>query len=467
MEMLKSQHTRTEKARIEELEAKRRQVQDLQSQIKAISNSRDQLQSSLNHQKNEKQKVKRQLATLTEEYNKSIAELELVKHSFAQAQERERAALEQLSAEVAAKKQATNRLQRIESQSSKSPHTASSAISGDDTSMQPMSGRTSLDASLGILPENRANYVILDLETTGFSENDEIVEIALIEIKSTGEVVDRFETTISCYRDSNPRALEVHQLTRADLFLSPSFQDVAHAVANFMHGKILVSHNLSFDLRFLDRAFKGVDGLAVDFGQGVDTLYSGNQRTKASLGDLCGRFNLEYEAHTAMGDAEALLALMMHGYIKPFISGREHEAKAKGLMRPGDCELRPRSAIPVKQANQGKSKLDELISQNGLSLGKGPMITLEDGDKACCSCSTRNSTYRDSLYAKHAELGLLSARSVSAGHKCIVLENLSSETDKALQARRLKIPMIHADDFIACQKGEPLQSWIFLSDSDE
>lgn len=433
----------------------------LKKEVDSLEKSKNDLLKTLCMARDERDILQKKLDEARGRYGDLAAELESAKRDLSVTAAREKEAQENLRSERSARQQAVNAYAHLEAK------VRSTNVSRYEEDLKharlpqrmPISPNSS-EGSRSLLPGNGSNYVIVDVETTGFSGDDEIVEIALIEIDLDGSVIDRFETTVRGSKASSVKALEKHGLAYEALLDSPSFEEVAHAIANFIDGRILIAHNLSFDSRLLGQAFKAVDGLAVDLGRGVDTLYGGSDKRRASLEALCKSIGLDYGAHTAMGDAEALLELLKRGSIKPNFYGRESAVKVSGLLRPGDCELRPRQMIDAEDRLQELTF--EVRSPAPLAVGfkMGPLIALKTGDKVCCSCDSRGSKIRPVLYAKHEALGLVSARSVSVDHKCIVLEDFLSSAGKALQARRLGKPFVRADDFISYQEGELLQTWL-------
>ena len=92
--------------------------------------------------------------------------------------------------------------------------------------------------------------VVLDVETTGFSRYDRILEFACITMVD-GVVVDEYETLIQPDRDPGP--VHVHGITAEMLQSAPRFETVTGDIANRLHGAILVAHNISFDMRMLNQ----------------------------------------------------------------------------------------------------------------------------------------------------------------------------------------------------------------------
>lgn len=104
-------------------------------------------------------------------------------------------------------------------------------------------------------------YVVVDIETTGFSpEYDDIIEIALIKI-SNGNIVDKFSTLIkpiSTFLDDDYNEYyiddfisELTGITNDMLMDAPEFSEVANQMLSFVSKNIVVGHNVNFDINFL------------------------------------------------------------------------------------------------------------------------------------------------------------------------------------------------------------------------
>lgn len=158
-------------------------------------------------------------------------------------------------------------------------------------------------------------YAVIDTETTGFSprDGDRVLEIAVVHLDEAGRVEAQWETLL------NPRrgvgATHVHGLTAADVAPAPDFVDVAEYVADLLAGRVVVGHNIAFDLRFLvsefelaQRPLSPVESLCT---QGLAASYlPGPKRTLAVCCEQAGVVNAH--AHSALGDTLATAELFQH-----------------------------------------------------------------------------------------------------------------------------------------------------------
>jgi DNA polymerase III epsilon subunit family exonuclease len=104
----------------------------------------------------------------------------------------------------------------------------------------------------------KADFAIIDLETTGLSNtDDEIVEIAIILMDhQTYEITGEYQTLVKPVRKGN-EAERFNFITRDMLVNAPTFDQIAPTIMTLLSGRKLVGHNiLGFDLGFLNNALK-------------------------------------------------------------------------------------------------------------------------------------------------------------------------------------------------------------------
>ena len=112
-------------------------------------------------------------------------------------------------------------------------------------------------------------FVALDVETTGLYNSDRVVEIAAVTFQQDGRVIDEWDTLVNPGRDVGPTSL--HGITASMVSAAPHFDQVAAALADRVHGSILVAHNLGFDARMLTNEYSRLNA-TLSPGSGVCTL---------------------------------------------------------------------------------------------------------------------------------------------------------------------------------------------------
>lgn len=96
-----------------------------------------------------------------------------------------------------------------------------------------------------------ADYVVFDLETTGFSaQSDRIIEIGAVKVCG-GAIVERFSTFVN---PQVPIPFRIEQLTTindAMVVDAPTIEEILPEFLQFCEGCIMVAHNADFDMSFI------------------------------------------------------------------------------------------------------------------------------------------------------------------------------------------------------------------------
>ncbi len=103
-------------------------------------------------------------------------------------------------------------------------------------------------------PLRDTTFVVVDLETTGGSaENDAVTEIGAVKVRG-GEVIGEFATLVDPGRDIPPAIVELTGITTAMVRAAPRMEQVLPSFLEFAAGSVLVAHNAGFDMGFLRAA---------------------------------------------------------------------------------------------------------------------------------------------------------------------------------------------------------------------
>jgi len=95
---------------------------------------------------------------------------------------------------------------------------------------------------------NRTDVCIIDTETTGLGDYDEVIELAVIDLQ--GNVL--FESLLCPRRGSiHPKAQEKHGLTMEILESAPTYEDIFDEIKRCLNGKLILSYNAEYDARLL------------------------------------------------------------------------------------------------------------------------------------------------------------------------------------------------------------------------
>jgi DNA polymerase-3 subunit epsilon len=160
-------------------------------------------------------------------------------------------------------------------------------------------------------------YAVIDVETTGLrpSWHDRIVEIAVVQLDAVGTLQREWCTLVNPGRDLGPQ--NIHGITAAEARRAPSFQQVSGQVVAMLRKRVVVAHNLTFDVPFLASEYErlGVEvPLAPDLG--LCTMRLAGQflpTARRGLADCCRTAGIALtQAHSALHDARAAAQLLAH-----------------------------------------------------------------------------------------------------------------------------------------------------------
>jgi DNA polymerase III subunit epsilon len=157
-------------------------------------------------------------------------------------------------------------------------------------------------------------HIAFDTETTGLdpAQGHRVVEIGCVEMVDYVRTGRTFHAYLNPERDIPPEAERVHGLSRTFLADKPLFKDVAVDFLAFVGEGLLVAHNASFDMKFINYELRALGHAAFSADRSLDTLLIARKKypgQPASLDALCRRFNVDTTArvkHGALLDAELL-----------------------------------------------------------------------------------------------------------------------------------------------------------------
>ena len=159
------------------------------------------------------------------------------------------------------------------------------------------------EQSLKIYPES---YVVLDIETTGLSaQKDSIIELSALRVNDN-KVVDEFSELVNpeCY--VSPYISYLTGITFKMMNEAPRLPDVLGRFVDFVADDMVVGHNITFDISFINRNKQ----LCFDTGfdnDYIDTLKLSRmflpQLKSHKLGIIAQHFNFDTEGmHRGLKD---------------------------------------------------------------------------------------------------------------------------------------------------------------------
>ena len=156
---------------------------------------------------------------------------------------------------------------------------------------------------LNKLPDD---YVIIDIETTGFSAvYDSIIEISALKIKS-GEIEGQFSSLVKPNKKISSFISNLTGITQEMVNNAPGKKEVLKNFCNFLEFYPIVGHNVKFDLGFINNNLKEIYNktLVNNFS---DTLYFARKIYKDlpshKLSEIAKHLNFDTKgAHRALFD---------------------------------------------------------------------------------------------------------------------------------------------------------------------
>ncbi|THE14506.1 PolC-type DNA polymerase III [Bacillus timonensis] len=152
-------------------------------------------------------------------------------------------------------------------------------------------------------------YVVFDVETTGLSAvYNTIIELAAVKVKN-GEIIDRFESFANPHHRLSATTIDLTGITDDMVSSAPEVSEVLVKFKEWAGDAILVAHNASFDMGFLNVGYKKC-GLEPATNPVIDTLELARflypDLKNHRLNTLCKKFDIELtQHHRAIYDAEA------------------------------------------------------------------------------------------------------------------------------------------------------------------
>lgn len=148
-----------------------------------------------------------------------------------------------------------------------------------------------------------ADYVVLDLETTGLSyEKDEIIEVGLIKVRNH-QIADQYEQLINPRKVISQTITNLTGITQAMVADAPVIDEVKDDIRVFIGDDAILGHNVSFDISFLKCIYDHFDNDYLDTLQYSRRAFYGIENFQLST--LVETFHLFNNKHRALADCHA------------------------------------------------------------------------------------------------------------------------------------------------------------------
>lgn len=160
-------------------------------------------------------------------------------------------------------------------------------------------------------------YAVIDTETTGLSVGwrHRVLEIAVVQTDVVGRVEHEWCTIVNADRDLGPQ--HIHGISAAEAAAAPRFEEVAAHLLELLSDRVIVAHNLPFDLMFLRAEYERL-GVAFPVRRELGLCTMTWSRwflpgTGRSLKECCSAAGVPLTGwHSAVSDARATAGLLRH-----------------------------------------------------------------------------------------------------------------------------------------------------------
>ena len=231
-------------------------------------------------------------------------------------------------------------------------------------------------------------FVVFDLETTGFSPiQDKIIEIGAVKVEN-GRITDKFSTFVNPKIPIPFKITQLTSITDSMVMEAPEIETVLPQFLEFIGDAVLVAHNASFDVGFIEQNCRYQD-IQPDFTS-VDTVAMARillpTLAKFKLNIVAKALNISLENHhRAVDDAGATAEIfvkfiqMLHERdIDSLKQLNQFGAHNAGAIR----KLPSYHAIILARNDIGRTNLYTLISKSHLDyFGRQPRIPKSEFSK--------------------------------------------------------------------------------------
>ncbi|MGG5462310.1 PolC-type DNA polymerase III [Clostridium sp. B9] len=211
-------------------------------------------------------------------------------------------------------------------------------------------------------------YIVFDIETTGFSsKNDKIIEIGAVKLKD-GEIVDTFSSFVDPKVLVPYKITELTSITQNMVDGQPTIDEVLPKFMEFVGDAVLVAHNAAFDVGFIKKNLadmgRELENPVMDTVPLARYLYPDLKKVKLNLVAKHLGINLENH-HRAVDDAAATAEILKISFKKMKEEMDIHDVKALNEKYLSNIDVRklPLHHIIILAKNQiGIKNLYKLVS---------------------------------------------------------------------------------------------------------
>lgn len=168
---------------------------------------------------------------------------------------------------------------------------------------------------------SKLSFCVFDLETTGGNQkNDKIIEIGMVKIDNL-EITETANYLVDPERKIPDFIQKLTSIKQADVEGCPKIEELMDTILEFIGDRILVAHNASFDVPFLNSVLRRMGRKQLEnksICTNLMTKYLIPTMMNSNLNYMSKIFKIKHtKAHRALDDADATAKLFLN-YLKIF-----------------------------------------------------------------------------------------------------------------------------------------------------
>lgn len=218
------------------------------------------------------------------------------------------------------------------------------------------------------------SFCVIDLETTGGNhENDQIIEIGMVRVENL-EIADEKNFLIDPGMHIPEFIQKLTSIRQKDVKGCPKIHQVIDEIVDFIGDDIIVAHNISFDLPFLNSVLRRLEKPELqnrNLCTNVMTKHMIPEIMSSNLNYMAQLFEIDHsKAHRAYDDAMATARLLLK-YLDIFIQ--------KGITKVNQLYY-PRNKFELDRIHFS-SKADKIVIMNTIMENETSMLLTLKGDR--------------------------------------------------------------------------------------
>jgi DNA polymerase-3 subunit epsilon len=157
-------------------------------------------------------------------------------------------------------------------------------------------------------------FAVIDVVTTGLlpGSHDSVTELAVVHVSADGRIEGEWDTLLRAASDvSSPR---IRPIRPGIVIPAPTFEEILPQLTELLDGRVLVSHNASFTLRFIVAEFERCGVRVVPGVVSLCTMQLARDlkpQARRSLPDTCADFGITLpRRRSSLVDARAAAELL-------------------------------------------------------------------------------------------------------------------------------------------------------------